>query len=117
MAKIRSYRLPASSLLEVMVALVVIFTVFGLATSLYVKITMSSYHLAQAKAMAELGKIAADTKLNQTFIDETFPLGSFTVQKTVKEYAAQPNLLEIRFEAKDVNNKVLGEKKQIVTIE
>jgi competence protein ComGF len=112
-----SIRLPASSLLEVMVALVVISAVFALSMGLYVNVTSSSYHLQQGKAFLELERLAAETKKEQKLVDENIVLPTFSIEKKIKEYSAQKGVLHLHLVARDAENKVLAELHQLVIIE
>lgn len=107
-------RLKASSLLEVMVSLVIIFTVFGLATGLYTNVMRSSYTLPESMAQSELAKLAAETKKKHTYLDENITIGIFQIEKTVKPYPNVPFALEMHLVARKPENKVVAERKEIL---
>ena len=115
--KITCHKLPASSLLEVMVALVVMFTVFGISMGLYVNVVGSSQSLQKTKAMAELENIASDTRKKQEFIDAGIQRDGFKIEKTVKPYPGIPDALILHLKAINLDNKEIAELREIVIME
>jgi hypothetical protein len=107
-------RLKASSLLEIMVALVVIFTVFAIATGLYTNVMRSSFGVQQTMAKSEVERLAQLAKAKQLFLDEHLTYPSFSVEKTVKPWGNGNEALVLHFIARNGENKVLSEYQEIV---
>jgi len=110
------HKIQASSLLEVMVALVVMFTVFAISMGLYVNVISSSASLQQTTAIARLETILKQTKAKQEYIDAHIQEEGFNIDKSVKAYPGYENLIVISLKATNLENKVLAEIKAIQII-
>lgn len=112
-----SSKIRAASLLEVVVALVVIFAVFAIATSLYVNVISSSSNLQQSRLGFEIERLASETKRDQSWIDGKIEIGNYVVEKTVKTYQNHKGVVQLGFLARDQNQKIIIDWKELYFLE
>lgn len=107
-------RIKASSLLETIIALMVIMIVFGIAMTIYVNVMKNSTSLSELKASLKLEELARETKEKKSYFDESFNDESTLIEKKVKKYNDREGLLLLDFQAYDKTNKRLAERKEII---
>jgi hypothetical protein len=95
-------KMKASSILEVVVAMVVIIVVFGIAMTIYANVLRMTLSVKQLRAQAVLQDLFAE---NPTFTEGIVHTDDLTITKKVIPYQDQPGLVIVRLEAFDVNNK------------
>lgn len=110
-------RLPASSMLEVITAMVMIMVIFAVASTMFVKITGSGFTLEKINANLILNHIAIDTKLKQDFKEDETKEGEITIKKHIKPYGSNPSLLLLHLEAFDNVSKKMADKKELILVE
>ena len=91
MAKLRG-KIKASTLLEVIVAMVVILIVFVLATGIYANVMRSSPSVKQQRVKAIISGLIAESIAAGNWKDEVIAIDSMAFQKTVTPYQAYPDL-------------------------
>ena len=104
--KVKS-KLPASSIIEVLIAMVVIMVVFGTAMMIFANIMQSSMSVKKLRAQAILNQTlqADESSANPAFT--TFSADELHIEQTVKSYNNEANLTEIDLSAYDANGKEL----------
>lgn len=117
MAGIVDRKLNASSLLETIVALMVVMLVFGIAMTIYVNVMRNSSSLAEVKASLRLDVLAKETKEKKAFFDENFEEEQVDFEKRVTKYQNKEGLLLLELEARDKTNRILAERKEIIVEE
>ncbi len=109
--------LKASTMLEVIAAMVIIMVIFAVATSMFVKITASGFTLEKINANLLLNNKAIDTKLKQDFKEYEIKEGEITIKKHIKPYGSNASLVLLHLEAFDNANKKMADRKELVLIE
>jgi len=105
---ISTKKLRASSLIEVIVALVIIMLVFGIASMTYIRIHSSSNSEA-LQWQEQLSAIASEAKKADVMVDREYDLpNGVSVSQTLKPYGTSENLFLLELEARDQHQKVLG---------
>jgi hypothetical protein len=107
-------KIPAASLFETIVALMIIMIVFGIAMTIYVNVMRNSSSLSELKASQKLEEIARDTKEKKSYFDEKFEDEGTIIEKKVSKYQGKEELLLIDIQAFDKENKRLAERKEII---
>jgi Tfp pilus assembly protein PilV len=110
-------KLKAASLLEVVIAMVIISIVFGVGMMTYMNILKSSFSVQQLNATLLLNKIVEETKQEQSFFDETITEENITVYKKASKYQGNDNLVLLELEVLDAENKILANRKQLIRTE
>ena len=102
-------KLHASTLIEVLIAMVIIVVVFGIANMIFLNIQKSTNTGIKIAASLELDKIAAETHRNFTYMDEEYKLDRFTIIKKVSNYNKAEELRQLNFEVLDAEGKIILE--------
>ncbi|OFY26027.1 MAG: hypothetical protein A2275_05835 [Bacteroidetes bacterium RIFOXYA12_FULL_35_11] len=109
-------KLHASTLIEVLIAMVIIVVVFGIANMIFLNIQKSTNTGIKIAASLELDKIAAETHRNFTYMDEEYKLDRFTIIKKVSNYNKAEELRQLNFEVLDAEGKIILERKELIRI-
>jgi len=117
MAKLTSGKVKASTLLEVIVAMVVIMVVFVIATGIYTNIIKSSPSIKQQQGRALALGVIEQSKLEHDWIGKTLLVDSISLQKDVVPYQAYSDLLLITVTAKERGREISAVKQIVKRIE
>ena len=110
-------RIKASSLLETIVALLVVMTVFGIAMTIYINVLRNSDSLSTLKAIQTLEQVAAETKTKRSYFDESFRVDEIMVEKSFIQYQHNEDLWLMDLKAIDPLNKTIATRKEILITE
>jgi Tfp pilus assembly protein PilV len=117
MAGIKIKTIKAASLLEVLVAIFILVTVFVIGTLVFIQVSSSSYNGQRLKAALLADKEMKETRESKSFFDEEINQGNLIVKKSVTQYQKKNNLLTIWIQIFDKGQKKLYERKEIVLID
>ena len=98
----------AATLVESLVAMVIVLMSFGIALMIYVNIADSSNSQLKLNAHLTLSEALTETIQDEAYIDEETKKGILTIVKTVQPCGRSGSLVAIHLEAKDGNGKVWG---------
>jgi hypothetical protein len=101
-------RFHSNSILEVLVALVIITVIFGIATTIVIRVTVSSRSETQMSAEQLLKAYAENTERNRLFFSEHITRGAFRIERISTPGKEYPNLLQIRYAIYDVRDSLLS---------
>lgn len=92
-------KLTAHSIVEAMVAMIIIMLSFGIGMSIYMNILTSDMTIGKANANIILNEFLEKTKLEKTFVNQTFNTKSGVIEKSLKQYKNSQNsyLLELKY--------------------
>jgi len=107
MAAIVSLKIKASSILETLVALTILLVIFGIATTIFVQVSLNSGSEKKLKAEQLLNEFAKSTKDEQSYFDDEVKRGDFILQKKVETFHDNPVVFSIHYLIYDANNKLL----------
>jgi type II secretory pathway pseudopilin PulG len=113
MARITS-KLKGSTLIEVMVAMVIVIIIFGLAMMTFINIAKFSNNALKTEAYFNLQKVITETYVNKQFLDEDYEFENMVIRKSITPYPDCKDLRIILFSAYTAENKLIIEKKQVV---
>lgn len=116
MAGVRTAKIRSGALLEVLVAISILVTVFATGTMIYLRVSSSTYTGEMIRADLLLYEVMEETVKSKAFFDVEEERGPLIVRKTVAQYEGNPRLLVIRLVAVNKQQKVLSEKKQLVLL-
>lgn len=100
------HTLRAFTILEAMMAMLIIMIVFGLTTYVFVSISASGFTPQKKKAYFTVQQLRNETLKNQRYLNETFETDDFIIQKTIENYHDHPRLKSLQITAR-FNNKKL----------
>lgn len=92
--RIATKKLPASTLVEVLVSMVLIMIAFGLGLSVYFSILNSDSNRLELEASLLLNEVVEETHLRQSWFNETIQLDVFTIEKTLSPYEGMRDRLQ-----------------------
>lgn len=108
--------IPAFTLLESMVAMVVVMIVFSLTTITILNVSTSGVSKQKQYAIAQAKMLRNQTMKTQRFIDEEMSLGNVRINKSFEATATQQNLKKMMIEA-FVGNKNVFTSKELIYVE
>lgn len=107
----------ASSIIEVIVAMVTVMIVFSLGMMIYVNVVKSSVSMQQMTLTLELKQISTQTLKDKSFFDDEIPFGNNTIIKRVSKYNDIENLYLIELEAQNPEEKVLAKRRELLYLQ
>ena len=110
-------KINASTLVESLIAMVVVVISFGIATTIYVNVLSSGEEFQRLKAVAILQKIAMETKQNRLYLDDNIVVDQFIVEKKVISYNGQKHLFQLKLKAYVQKEKQLDEYNELIQTE
>jgi prepilin-type N-terminal cleavage/methylation domain-containing protein len=106
-----------STLLESIVAMVVLGICISIAVQTYANILKSENGRLRLKAGLFLEQVASSSKKERSFLDEEIRTESFLVRKTVAVYPPAPGLVLLKLVATDPDNRKLAERNELIPAE
>lgn len=101
MALVTMTKVKAATLIEVIVAMVMIMTVFGISMMIYLQVLHASISERQVRIGLILKKIGEDTISSKRFFDETIEEDEFSIHKSIATYDNRENLIHLHLEIVD----------------
>ena len=106
-------KLPASTVLEVVLAMVIVIVVFGLAMMIFTNVTRSSPALQKTRAAATVSRIMLQQH-HRDPAEETIADSDLTIKIHTGEYPPNTQLLDVTVTAFDANQQVLARQQQLL---
>lgn len=107
-----------STLIETLVAMIIVMLAFGIGLMIYLNVIQSSGVQQKLNAQLQMNRIAIETKDKNLFVDEEDTTGTMKIIKTIQPYSAGSDKLKLmKIEAFDGNGKKLGERKELIKAE
>ena len=112
----RTAHIPAFTLIEAIVAMVIIVVCFWLSSMIYINVVRADARAERLRAFTETKRIAVETKQRQTYYDEEIAIDStLYIKKTIEMYQNAPELKILNVEAYNAKQRKMASYKQIVT--
>jgi len=105
----------ASTILEVVIAMVMIMVVFSIATMIYANVMRSSLSVKKIHARAAINE-TMQTAINSSDapVTNSFLADDFTIEQTVKSYNDNKYLLDVDISAYDANQQKVAELHKVI---
>lgn len=100
MAKIATAKVSGSTLIEVVIATVIIMAVFTVAMGIFIKVTQSGYSTSRTSAREQMQYMIDQSIRDRNYEDETRELDSIDYEKKVLPYPGYDDLLLMQIEAR-----------------
>lgn len=110
-------KIKGATLIESLIAMVIVMLCFGIATTVYVNVISSQNQFQQFKSEVLLKRIASETKDGYLFLDEKIIMDEIVVQKTIIQYGGMKHLVQIKLQAYNNAEKLLSEYNELVAIQ
>ena len=107
-------QLPASSILEVIVSMVIIVIVFGIAMMIYTNVLRLSLSIKKLKVEALLQETMLKAERNTENITQSVTISDFRIEQEVKPYQDIAGLTEIHLTAFDANQQKIAELQKVI---
>jgi hypothetical protein len=101
MAPVMVTKIKGATLIEVIVAMVIVMTVFGISMMIYLHVLNSSMSERQVRIGLLLKRVGEDTISSKRFFDETFDEEGFSIRKSIAKYDNRDNLIHLHLEIVD----------------
>lgn len=105
-------KIPAATLMETMISMVILLVVFGVAMMVYLQVSGSNYNELKAKSYLALQHIKIKTIKSKRLTEESYEMEGYKVYKSIEPY--QESLYLIRLEAIRNDGKKLCELKEVM---
>ncbi len=110
------HRCHAFTLIESVVAIIVVMICFWLSTMIYVNITRSDARMDRLKSFSEVRQQAVETHRQKCYFDEETTVDSLYIKKVIEPYQNDPNLKILSIEAQNSKKKKIAVYKQIIIV-
>jgi hypothetical protein len=107
MGKIIHKRLSAATIIEAIVAMVIILVLFGITTTVLVQTSVHSFSIKKIKATQLVNTYFTKTATEKAFFNEEIVLDDLTIRKEVQPYSRNEDLLAVKITVLDNNDKEL----------
>lgn len=109
-------KIPATTLIEVLISLTIISISVGIAMMIYTNILYSNRNNVKMKANLLLNEISIEAQKNKDYSDTEINTDNFVITKKVEPYNHIEFLYTMNLEAKDKDGKKLAERKELVLV-
>lgn len=109
-----STKVKASTIVEVLIAMVIIVVVFGIAMMIYANVTQSSLSVKKIKAEAILNEYLQNAEKSTGNTTRSFTVDSLSIQQTIKSYNTEKKLVEVDLVAYDANQQKVAELHKVI---
>ncbi len=113
MGKIKITRLSSATLVETIVALVIILVLFAITATVLMQTTATSFSVKKLKAVQLIDRFADETEKDKSFFSDDKIEGLFTLQKRVEENDFKKKVLVVKFLVVDNNGKLVSYQNRI----
>ena len=109
-------KLKGATLIESMVAMIVVLLCFGIASMIYVNVMNSDNRRAELHAHLLLNELAMKAKQHDIFLDEEMREGELFITKKVETYNDVPGLIRLTITARNERDKVIATHNELICI-
>lgn len=110
-------KVKASTLVETIIAMLIVTIAFSLALLLMLNISKNSNNSLKTKAYILANNVMVQTKAERSYLDQDYNYGNIIIKKTVSEYEKNEELFQLNVSAYDSRNHKLFEQNELIIIE
>jgi Tfp pilus assembly protein PilV len=107
-------KITASTILEVVIAMVLIILVFGIAMMIYTNVLNNSLSVKKIRAQGILQQALIKAEQTSDNSSESVSVDDFRIEQEVKPYNSNNNLVDIHLTAYDTNQKKIAELEKVI---
>jgi len=107
-------KLPASSIVESITAMLIILISFGAGMSIYLNVMSNERLLSKTKTNALLSNLLEQSIQQHQYIDEVFQIEGLVVEKKIKPHPGYPQHHQCILQAFDRDNYLIHEIREII---
>jgi len=107
MGRLKIKRVQSATLVETIVALVIILLLTGITVTIFVQITSTGYSSQKLKADLLLSYYSTETKDKKAFFDEEYRDGGFIIKKEITEGDYAKNIIWVKLSVYNQNSQLI----------
>jgi Tfp pilus assembly protein PilV len=109
-------KLKAATLMEALIAMVVVLVCCGIASMIFVNVMRSGNQRAKLHAHLLLNETAVKAREEKKFLDEVIESDNLVIKKSVVPYRDNASITVLTLDAMDENDKILETYKELICI-
>jgi type II secretory pathway pseudopilin PulG len=117
MGRLIKKKLRAATLIETLIAMLIILLVLGVSIMVYVNIMKSDQHFKNLKADLSMEEVAAQTSERQNYHTKTIMKGERRVKRTIANFESASNVKHLQLTAFDNQNNKVKQYHELVVVE
>jgi len=106
----------ASTILEVVIAMVLIVVVFSIAMMIFANVTSSSLSVKKIRAQAILHETLLNAEKTRDTVSKSLNVEDFRIEQDIKPYNQMSQVYDIRLTAYDGNQQKITELEKVILI-
>lgn len=110
-------KLKAGTLVESLIAMVIIVVSLGVTTMIYMNVVQSDKQVLQMKGLFMINNEMMRIKLANEYLDSQRTIGDYLINSEIKEYNESENLYQISLTVKDLTGKTIACQNELIIIE
>lgn len=110
-------KLKGSTLVEVIVAMVIILTCMGIAMSIFLNVSRDMNEELRILAEIRIHALATETNRAKDYTDTSVDFDNMKLQRNITSYANKAKLKQVTIAAFTLSGKKIGDYKEIVVVE
>lgn len=107
-------KLKASTLIEVLIAMVLVMACFGIGTMIYSNVMRSGNERLKLKAHLAINELAVRSKKEKQFIDEVIKDETLTISKKISPYKQTTDVIVMEITAGDEEGRTIETYKELI---
>lgn len=107
-------KLKAATLIEALIAMVIVLVCLGIASMIYVNVISSGNQRTRLNAHLALSDVSIVSKKSRLFLDEEIRSGNIIIRKTISPYKESPGVSVLVLVAVNAEGKVISTWKELV---
>ena len=111
------HRLKASTLMESLIAMVIIVVCFSIAVMIYVSVVDNDKERSKLKAILILNQTAIQIKREKNFLDDEKKYDNWVIKKTVGRYPETENVYSLSLVVKDTTGRTIALRNELISME
>jgi hypothetical protein len=108
-------KVAASTILEVIIAMVIIILIFGIAMMIYTNVLRMSLSVKKIQAQAVLKETLFNVEKTNNYAPQSINKGDFRIEEEVKSFNGDTTLREIHLSAFDSNQQQITELQKVIS--
>ncbi|MGQ0827042.1 MAG: type IV pilus modification PilV family protein [Bacteroidota bacterium] len=112
-----NHKLKASTLVESLIAMVILVVCLGVGTMIYTNVLDSGKQRKRLKALFLINKESMEIKSGKDFLDTEKQIGDWTIKRTVEKFDQAENLYKLELSVIDQNKKTIAVHNELILVE
>lgn len=110
-------KLKAATLVESMIAMVIIVLSLGITTMIYTNVIQSDHQREQLKGMLLIKNEVVFIKANKKYLDDEKVTDNYVIKSVIQPYKQSEDLYQLSLSAKNAKGKLVASHSELIIIE